>query len=180
MAKLQAGEHLGATKIEVAPLHARGLIGLDAVLDGERRRDRRVQDLDRACQDLDLPRCHVRVDGFDHTGAHLARDLEHVLTAQVLGNGEIGFGDAIRVDDALRITLAVAKVDEDEATVVTIVPHPSSQGDFRPHILAAQLSASMGMHAVLVEKIRHEYVLLIAVSSCRSRNTTFVSYKHYI
>ena len=148
--------HLGAAQVEVAPFHARGLVGLDAVFDGERRGDGLVQHLDAARQDLDLTRLHVGVDALGSALAHLAGNLEHVLAAEVLGLGELLGRDAVRVDDHLRVALAVAQVDEDESAVVALVPRPAREHDLARDVVFAQLAARRRVDAVLVQKIlRH-------------------------
>ena len=137
VAQVQGLEHLRAADVQVAPLHARGLVRLDAVLDGERRGDARVQDLDGFRQYLDLARGHVGVHGLRAAVAHRARDLQHVLAAQVLGLREVVGAHAVGVDDHLRVARAVAQVDEDEAAVVAVVPRPT-----REHDLAADVATA--------------------------------------
>ena len=155
MAKLEVREHLGTADVEIAPLHARGLVGLDAIFDGERRRDRFVQHFDRAGEHLDLACHHVGVDGVFAALAHLAGKLQHVFTAEVLGSRKLLGGDAIGVDDNLSVAIAVAQVDENQTAVVAVVPRPTGQRDLTAAIFLAQLTACSGMHAVFVLQIGH-------------------------
>ena len=172
MAQVQGLEHLGTADVQVAPLHARGLVRLDAVLDGERRRHARVQDLDGLRQHFDLARGHVGVHGFRPALAHRARDLQHVLATQVLGLREVVGAHAVRVDDHLRVARAVAQVDEDEPAVVAIVPRPARQHDLAADVAFAQLAARGGMHAVFVHEVRHRVgSLLLSTAICICRPT---------
>ena len=158
MAKLEILVHLGTAKVHVAPLHARGFVGLDAILDRERRRDRGVQHLDAAGEHFNLARRHVRIHGAFSASAHFARDFQHELAAEMLGNVEFLFGNAIGVDHDLRVALAVAKVHENQAAVVAVVPHPASEGDLRVDIGGTQLAARVVVHAILVDEFGHRFI----------------------
>ena len=153
--QLQVGEHLGTADVQIAPLHARDLIGLDAILNGEGRRHRRVQHLYRIGQNFDLARDHVRVDRLRCTLAHAPGHLQHVLATQVLGRTEVLLAHAIGIDHHLGIAITVAQVDEDEAAVVAGVPRPTAQSHLLVHISRTQLPAGGGMHAVLVAEVFH-------------------------
>ena len=172
VAQVQGLVHLRTADVQVAPLHARGLVRLDAVLDGERRGHGRVEHLDGAGQHLDLARGHVRVHGVRAALSHLAGHLEHVLTTQVLGLREVLGRDAVGVDDHLRVALAVAQVHEDEPAVVAVMPRPARQHDLAAHVFLAQLAARGSMHAVFVLEIGHQLVpcsLQCGMFACRPR-----------
>ena len=160
MAQVDRIEHLGAAQIEIAPLHAGGLVGFDAVFDGERGRHARVEHVDGAGEHFDFAGSHVGVHGLGPAVAHRARDLEHVFAAQVLGFRKIIGAHAIGVDDHLRVARTIAQVDEDQPAVVAVVPRPAGQHDLAAHILSSQLAARCGVHAVLVHKVRHLFLLL--------------------
>ena len=161
VAQLQVSEHFRTADVEVAPLHARGLVGLDAVFDGKRRGDRLVQHLEPRSQHLDFARDHVGVDGLGTALAHLAGDFQHVLAAEMLGCRELVGTHAIGVDDHLGVARAVAQVHEDQPAVVAVVPRPTGEGDFAPAIALAQLAACGSVHAILVSKLRHRKHFLI-------------------
>ncbi len=163
VAQVQILVHLGTAKVQIAPLHARGLVGLDAVLDGERRRDGGVQHLQRAGEHLDLARGHIGVDGIGGTHAHRALHPQHELAAEMLGRGEVVGTDAIGVDHDLGVAGAVAQVDEDQAAVVAVVPGPAGQHDVFAVVRRTQLAARRGMHGVLV----HEAVIVVGHGSPR-------------
>ena len=170
MAQVQGLEHLRAADIEVAPLHARGLVRLDAVLDGERRGHARVEDLDRLRQHFDLARGHIRVHGVRTAITHRARDFQHVLAAQMLGLREVVGAHAVGVDDHLRVARAVAQVDEDETAMVAVVPRPAREHDLAAHIAFAQLAARGSVHAVFVHEVRHNVgSLLLSTAICICR-----------
>ena len=115
VAQVQRVVHLGTAQVHVTPLHARGLVGFDAVFDAKRRRDGLVEHVDLVGKHLDLAGGHVRVHGIGAAVAHLAGDLQHEFAAKMLGLVEVFLGHAIRVDDHLRVTGAVAQVAEDRA-----------------------------------------------------------------
>ena len=105
--------HLRATQVEIAPLHTRSFIGFDAIFDRERRRERLIEHLKAVCEYLDLTGCHIGVLGTFLTSAHLTFDLDDPFAAEMLGNRKLFRGNAIGVDDHLRIPIAVTQVDED-------------------------------------------------------------------
>ncbi len=155
VAQLQVGEHLRTTDVQVAPLHAGGLVGLDAVFNGERRRDRGVQHLHGVGQNLDGTGDHVRVHGLGRTLAHPPGDLQHVLAAQMLGLLEVLGAHAIRVHHNLGVAVAVAQVDEDEAAVVAGMPRPAGERHLLVHIISTQLPTGSRVHAILVTEVFH-------------------------
>ena len=160
MAQVQRVVHLGTAQIHVTPLHARGLVGFDAVFDAKRRRDGLVEHVDLVGKHLDLAGGHVRVHGIGAAVAHLAGDLQHEFAAKMLGLVEVFLGHAIRVDDHLRVTGAVAQVAEDQPAVIAVVPCPTAQRDLAAHVRFAQLAARGVVHAKLVLVIRHSFLLL--------------------
>ena len=172
VAQLQVGEHLGTADVQIAPLHARDLIGLDAILNGEGRRHRRVQHLYRIGQNFDLARDHVRVDRLRCTLAHAPGHLQHVLATQVLGRMEVLLAHAIGIDHHLSIAITVAQVDEDEAAVVAGVPRPTAQSHLLVHISRTQLPAGGGMHAIFVAEVFHSRFVAPRGQKSRARNRT--------
>ena len=72
------------------------------------------------------------------------------LAAEMLGNRKLFRGNAIGVDDHLRIPIAVTQVDEDQSAMIAIVPDPTGQNDF-----FAKFAAGLGVHAELVVKFAH-------------------------
>ena len=160
VAQAQGLVHLRTAKVHVAPLHARGLVGLDAVLDGERRGDGFVKHVDLAGQHLDLAGGHVRVHGVGAAVANRAGDLQGVLATQMLCLVEVLLGHAIGVDDHLGVAGAIAQVAEDQPAVIAVVPRPTAQRDLAAHVGLAQLAARCVVHAKLVDVIRHSLLLL--------------------
>ena len=155
VAKQKVRVHLRATKVEITPLHTGGFVRLDAVLDGEMRCDRSVEDFDGSRENLDFTGDHVGVLGTLATRTNATGNLQNILAAKMLGDMELLFADAIGVDNDLRIPLAIAKVAEDQSTMVAIVPSPAGKHNLTPNIALAQLTAGRGMHAKLVLEVRH-------------------------
>ena len=155
MTQQQALVHFRTTQVHVAPFHACDLVGFDAVFDAEGRGDAGVQNLQPAGQHLDLAGEHAGVDAFFSTRPHAASHFQHVLAAQMLGRMELVLGHAIRVYHDLGVAGAVAQIDEDEPAVVAVMPYPARQHDLAVDIFLAQFAAGGGVHAVLVQKVRH-------------------------
>ena len=147
--------HLRATQVEIAPLHTRSFIGFDAIFDRERRRERLIEHLKAVCEYLDLTGCHIGVLGTFLTSAHLTFNLDDPFAAEMLGNRKLFRGNAIGVDDHLRIPIAVTQVDEDQSAMIAIVPDPTGQNDFFANIFFAKFAAGLGVHAELVVKFAH-------------------------
>ena len=161
MTQFQSLVHLRTTKVEVAPFHACGFVGFDAVLDGEGRRDRSVKNGKRGGQNLDFASGHVGVHHTLAASTHGTNDLKDELTAKMLGCLEVAGINAIGIDDDLGIALAIAQVDENQAAVITIMPSPSAQSNLRAHVFPAKLAAGVGMHTVLVDKVSHRFLILL-------------------
>lgn len=125
--RLHGGEHFRTAQVHVTPLHTRGFVGFDAIFNRERRGHRGVEHLDRSCEHFDFTCGHIGVHGAFGTRAHGAAHFEHVFTAQMLCLVEVFGAYAIGVDNDLRVAFAVAQVNEDQATVVAVVPHPAAQ-----------------------------------------------------
>ena len=86
--------------------------------------------------DLDLTRREILVHHLARTSDDHARDADDGLAFQ-LGR----LGAQIRVELHLRDTLAVAKVDKDDAAVVTDGIHPAGQRDRRVEVRLGELGA---------------------------------------
>ena len=158
-AHLEVGRHARATQVEVAVAQADVLGGVHMVLDLEGRRLGGVEDLDGVNEDLDLAGGELGVLHALGALADDARDLDGPLGADSLGRVEGLAARVLRVKGDLRHALAVAQVNKDEAAVVATVPDPTGQRDLLPDVLAAQLSAGVGVHAVGIH--------MMPFSSCR-------------
>ena len=72
--------------------------------------------------------------------------------AHGLGRGEHLGGAQVGVEEDLGETLAVAKVDEDEATKVAARADPAGERDRLADVLCAQLAAGVGVHGMLAHE----------------------------
>ena len=93
----------------------------------KRRSFRFVQYLEFADQHLDFAGRHVRIDRPLGTRAHRAGDLQHIFAADFFGHGE-NFG-RIRIEDDLQQTLAITKVDKNNAAMISPSMHPPGHLD---------------------------------------------------
>ena len=104
VAQVQRPVHLGTAQVQVAPLHTGGLVRLDAVLDGERRRDARVEDLTDVASTSISP---VAMFGFT-ASAPRSRTVPATFSTysrpRVLGLGEVFGAHAVGIDDHLRVS----------------------------------------------------------------------------
>ena len=76
--------------------------------------------------------------------AYFAHDFDHILIAQLLSDIEGGL--VFWVTDDLHQPLAIAKVDEDQPTVVSAAVYPATQGDFLVNLLGINLVAIVCTH----------------------------------
>jgi len=126
MAEQQILLHRRSSQVEHAILEAHRL-GNVFVVELERRRERRVEDLELVREDFDLARWEFRVDGAFGPRAHEPARRHYEFVAQLLGDAE-GCG-AVRVADDLDESFAVAQVDEDDTPVIAAAMDPAADGD---------------------------------------------------
>ena len=120
----QVALHGRPTQIE-HPVSQPGGLRQVLVVDLERWSDARVEHLDLEAQHLDASTGQVGVLGPGRSRADLAHDLEAELIAHALRRREhLG---AVGVAHHLHQSLAVAKVDEDDPTVVAPAMRPAHQ-----------------------------------------------------
>ena len=143
VAQHQVALHLRAAQVQHAVRQAGGL-GQIVVIELERRRDRRVQDLDFLAQHFDLARGQFGVGRAGRTLAHQAGDADAEFVAQALGGGE---GGVVRIEHDLGQARAIAQVDEDDPAVVAAAVHPAEQGDGLAEMVTANLAGIAGTHA---------------------------------
>src|SRR6185369_14697178 len=92
------------------------LRGVDRVVDWERARPRRVQNLELAADDLDRAGRQVRVHGLGRARDDLAAHRHHVLEPDARRRG-MRAGAALGIEYDLDEPRAVADVEEDDAAV---------------------------------------------------------------
>ncbi len=143
VAQLHDALHVGAAQVDDAVGQAHRLAQI-VVVDLERRRGRGVEHLELVRQHLDLAGDQVGVLGAGRAAAHLAGDAQAELVAHALGGGK-GLG-AVRVADHLHQALAVAQVDEDDATVVAAAVGPAEQGHGLVEVGGVDPPAIIGAH----------------------------------
>ncbi len=138
--------HAFAAQIEVAVLEAQFFVRFLVAVDLERRGLGFVEDDEFRRHEFDGARGLVRALRALEALLHRARDLEHPFRTHLLRGGEDRF--VFRLDDDLRETVAVAHVEEDEASVVTAAVHPSADGDGLADVGIAEFSAGVGTQHV--------------------------------
>jgi len=135
--------HLRAAQVEHPVRQARDL-GQVLVVELERRRHARVEDLQPLAQHLDLPADEVGVGRTLGPRTHQAADLDAELVADLLGGAEhLG---PVGVTHHLHQTLAVAQVDENDTAVVAAAVDPAEQGHGLADELAVHQAGIFGTH----------------------------------
>ncbi len=143
IAQHQVALHLRTAQVQYAMREARRFREV-VVVQLERRRDRRVQDLDFLAEHFDFARSQLGVGGARRTLAHQAGHADAELVAQALRGRE---GGVVRIEHDLRQARAVAQVDEDDPAVVAAAVHPAVQGDGLAEMVTANLAGVAGTHA---------------------------------
>ena len=142
-----AGGELVAAQVDVAMRQPHALVGLDAVLDGERRGVGGAQHLHGRGEDLDLTGGELLVglplgtgpDGAGHADDVLVADVVHGL--QRLTGGGVG--------DDLAHPAAVTQVEERHAPVIAAAGNPPGQDHLLPVVAGADRAGAMGSHAAV-------------------------------
>ena len=134
--------HLRPAQVEHAVLEAHGL-GQVLVVELERRRQRRVEDLDLVREHLDLAGHEVRVDRAFGARPHEAGHARCTNSLRSVLGGRERRG-AVRVADDLHQAFAVAQVDEDDAAVVAAAMDPAHQRDGLAEVAAVDAAAVVG------------------------------------
>src|SRR2546421_199176 len=90
-----------------------------------------------------------------------ARDPDNVFRAQLAGlrqNVRAAFG----VKNHLRLAVAIAKIDEDDAALIAVRIDPAAKRDLRTDVLRPQLAASMGAKQGETPNVKLELVAVCA------------------
>ena len=120
--------HLRAAQIHVAVLQADVFGDVDVLFHGERRGARFVEDPDLRRHHFHFAGGHVGIDGLRGAERDHALDGDHVFRAHLFG-ALVNGGVHVLVEDGLRVTGAVAHIDEDHGAVIAAAMRPSHQKD---------------------------------------------------
>ena len=141
--------HVGATQVQHPMGQASGLRQV-LVVEQKRRGNRGVEHRQFVAQDFDLAAAQTVVGGALGACTHQTLDLHAKLVAQAFGSLE-HFG-AVGITHHLHITLAVAQVDKNDASVVTATVDPTAQLDGLAHQGFGHQTAIMSTHGHLVSR----------------------------
>ena len=108
-------------------------------------RDRWIEDLDFAAQNLDFARGKVRIGRARRTLAHKACDANTKLVTQALGRGKTR--GIVRIKHDLGQTRTVAQIDKNHATMIAATMHPTKKGDCLTKVVTTNLTGVAGTHA---------------------------------
>jgi hypothetical protein len=138
-------------QVEVAVLEAQRLVGVELVLDRERRGVGLREHLEVVGPDLDRPGRQVRVlvgaARLDDAG-----DADAVLGAQPGRQLDQGRRRRRRIEHDLGQALAIAQVDEHAAAVIAVAADPAGQDDPAADIGVAELAAGVRTGVALEER----------------------------
>ena len=140
----QALSHLRTTQIQIAVFQTR-FFSVD-VVGVQRQRFSTVDDRQIGRQHFNGTRRHVGVNVFLVTRTHGAGDLNAELITQL--RGQLQRICAIRIEEHLNDTFAVAHIDEDKATKITTTIDPTTQGDLLSDVGLTQLPAIFCTHEI--------------------------------
>ena len=135
-AKAQTVRHLGATQIDVAMTQTDVFSHFGMLIQHERRRSGRVENLELLAQNLDAAGAHHSIAGALRTQTDDAGDLQHIFAANSFRQGETLSG--IRIEYDLSNAFAIAQVYEDHAAMVTTTVGPAAQNHFLSDVLFVQ------------------------------------------
>ena len=107
----------------------------DPLVDLERQRRRRAQDLEIGCHHLDLTCRQVGIGVALWAFAHLAGHLDAVLVTQVV---RPALSEDLVTNDHLGDTGRVTQVEEGDAAVIASTGDPPGQGDGLRSVVGAQ------------------------------------------
>ncbi len=150
---VQRGVDLGAhaevalqprpAQVDVPVPEAEHLVGVDAVVDRERRRVRFVEHLERGGGDLDFTRRDGVVDGAVRAVTHRSLHPDHVLVAHAV---DVGASRLLGIDDDLHQAGGVAHVEEHHSPVITAAVDPSADHDLAVDVGAPEIAGAIGAH----------------------------------
>ena len=118
------------------------------LVQGKRRGLGLVQYFQFIAQNLNRPRCHIRVYSASRTGPHFTRDLHDILTAHSVGQGKGLL--PIRVENYLSQTLSITNIQKYYTTMIAAAVNPAAKGNFLIRQRFVQLAAIVGTHHVVV------------------------------
>ncbi len=136
--------HFGAAQIEIAITQTDVFAGVGVVVELERRRQRRVQNLERAPEHFDFAGLHVGIDRAARPQPHASGDAQHVFVSDLVGGREAVFD--VGVVDDLHDAAAIAHVEEDHAAVIAASMHPTTEFDFAIDMRCVEIATVVTAH----------------------------------
>ena len=124
--------HARAAQIEIPVAQADRLVDIVVVGNDERRRLRAVEDLERLDAHFHVARAEFGIRRSVRTRADDPDRSHDVFRAQRFGNRERR--RVLRIEGELRDSVAVAHVDEDQATVISTAIDPPANIDRALHV----------------------------------------------
>ena len=118
--------HFRTTEIQVTIFQAQVFIGVDVVLNVERRSFSSIQYFDFFCHYFDSTGSNVSVNSCFVAESHFTGNFDYVFVADVFCNFEASTC-SVRVSYNLYDTATVAQVNENQSTMVTAFCYPTTQ-----------------------------------------------------
>ena len=140
VAECQGPLERGTAEVEVTVFRAEVLTAVGSLLDGERRGDGLVEDVDGLHLDLHVAGGHLRVLAFAFED--FAGHLDHEFTSE-FGCGGDEFRSRIGLHHELGDAIAVAEVDEGHTSEFAGFLNPSREGHFLTFVGDAEFAAGV-------------------------------------
>ena len=134
--QLKVGAYAATTQVKVAVLHTQVVPTIGIIFDSEGRHLCRIEYAQRLDRDLDIPRRELRI--LILTLSDLTRDLDDVLTTELLSLRDESLAYVSLIEDELSDTIAVTKVDEGHPAHTACLLDPASERHLLPDITEAQ------------------------------------------
>ena len=142
MTQAQPLLHHVSSQVEVAILESQLFVRHFVMM--ERRRFGAAQDLQFACQQLDLTRGEVGIRSAGGTRTYEASDANTEFAAQPLGIREDVLG--VRIENDLQQPFPIAQIDKDHPAMIAPAMDPACDADFLADEGFVDLTAVVGAH----------------------------------
>jgi hypothetical protein len=131
-----------AAEVEVAVGETEVFVG-NLIVELERQDLGGIEDIECGGDDFNRAGGELRVLGSSQTGRDFASDANDILTAKFVGFFR-SLGVFLGTENNLRHALAIAEVDEDEASMVAAGCYPAAECNFVAGVFGAEGIAMMG------------------------------------
>ena len=134
--------HPRATEVQVTVLEPQVLAGQILLCRKKRGRLTAIKNLKLRGADLNRSRGQFRIHGTDRSRRHGPGHLQHVLAFEPASHLP-QIGPTVRIEDDLRLPVAIAEIDEDGPSVIATGIDPPTESDRNSFLIQIQFTACM-------------------------------------